>query len=143
MGGQQLFSGYQGRQDLTNRSHTIHEQYGVLYKTGDIGYYADDGDIIFHGQWVETDKINSVINELAQVKESSVAVIWEWLTAFVVYGHAKISDTRAFQHSKDDMTAAPESSGHPLAQFRTFYIAALTPSLPWFYYRDHASPSFT
>lgn len=53
-----------------------------------------------------------------------------------------LSDVRK-GYSKDDMNAAPESSGLPLPQFRTFYVAALTPSLPWSYYRDHASPSFT
>jgi amino acid adenylation domain-containing protein len=94
IGGRQLFTCYLGNQSLTDESHLIHENYGRLYKTGDIGFCNNRGEIVFcgrrdfqiklHGRRIELNHISSVISKVPSVQQSAVLKIEEQIVAFLV-----------------------------------------------------------
>lgn len=87
-------SGYQTRDDLTESAHVVHEKYGLLYKTGDVGFFHATRNIIFcgrrdsqtklYGHRLETEGMSSVFAEMAFIRASALAVIKDQLIAFVV-----------------------------------------------------------
>jgi aryl carrier-like protein len=116
IGGSHLFSGYQGREDLTKWAHVVDEKYGRLYKTGDVGFFDAAGNIIFcgrrdtqtklNGQRLEPEGIASIISEMAYIESSAVAVIKERLAAFLVYGTPggeTASTTSIVPYKREDM----------------------------------------
>ncbi|KAG9230477.1 hypothetical protein BJ875DRAFT_546147 [Amylocarpus encephaloides] len=117
IGGPHLFSGYQSREDLTARAQQNYQKYGLLYKTGDIGYLDAAGNIIFggrrdtqiklHGQRLEPEEISSIMSRISYVQGSAVVLVEGKLVAFVVYG---ASSSKSYQgtirlvaHNRKDM----------------------------------------
>ena len=135
IGGPHLFSGYQNRDDLTERAHSVHDKYGRLYKTGDIGFFEASGNIIFccrrdsqtklHGQRLETEGIFSVISEMTFVEASAVAVVKDRLIAFVVYGTSDIPTSatamaaRVVTHQRREVD---EIRSHVLARVPSAFV---------------------
>ena len=138
IGGPHLFSGYQSRDDLTERAHSLHEKYGRLYRTGDVGFFEVSGNIVFcgrrdsqtkvRGHRIETESVSSVISEMAFVKASAVAVIKDRLIAFVVHGTSDNPSSttplaaRVVAHQQRDMD---EIRNHVLARMPSAFVPSL------------------
>ncbi len=88
--GEGVAAGYQNNQELTNRMFLPDPfvQEGRMYRTGDMGTWDKDGNIIFlgrldrqvklQGKRIELDEIESVINKISGVGLSAVFVVGEF-----------------------------------------------------------------
>ena len=91
--GVQLARGYCGNAKETDKKFFIHPRTGErLYETGDMGKYAENGEIIFmgrrdnqikiHGKRIELGGINSVIGKMEGITRSAVLVMGQKIVAF-------------------------------------------------------------
>jgi len=100
IGGEALAIGYLNRPDLTAERFVEHEQFGRIYKTGDVGRWREDGEIEYLGRTdhqvklrgfrVELEEIEAVLSAQASVLEAAVTLIGtgesKQLAAFVGVG---------------------------------------------------------
>jgi non-ribosomal peptide synthetase component F len=82
LGGGQVFSGYQGRDDFTTAAFIHHAKYGELYKTGDMRFVNDvifcgrrDTQVKLHGHGLEPKEISCIIDEITSTEGNVFAVI--------------------------------------------------------------------
>ncbi|KAF2764184.1 peptide synthetase [Teratosphaeria nubilosa] len=92
-GGEQVFPGYLGRDDLNAAKLVAHPQYGTLYRTGDSGRILHDGTLLFAGRLDDQVKIRGNRVELGEI------------TA-VLLQDPNIVDSAALVDSKDSTTQA-------------------------------------
>ncbi|KAH9826478.1 Nonribosomal peptide synthetase [Teratosphaeria destructans] len=66
-GGEQVFRGYLGRDDLNSAKLVAHPQYGTLYRSGDSGRILHDGTLLIAGRLDEQVKIRGNRVELGEI----------------------------------------------------------------------------
>jgi len=84
-GGQQVFRGYQNMEDLTASKIINHEDYGRIYRSGDLGRMLPDGTILIEGriddqrklrgQRIELEEITSLLLRQSTVRDCYVQII--------------------------------------------------------------------
>ncbi|PPJ55288.1 hypothetical protein CBER1_04278 [Cercospora berteroae] len=84
-GGEQVFRGYVGRDDLNSTKILKHPQYGRLYRSGDMGRILPDGTLLISGRLddqvkirgnrVELGEINAVVSDHPEVSDCATIVI--------------------------------------------------------------------
>ncbi len=110
IGGSGLARGYLNRPQLT-QSKFIHHQSGkLLYKTGDLGRYLEDGSIEYIGRIdnqvkirgfrIELGEIEAVLSQHPQVKQAVVICSEELLVAYIVSNESVLADIRDFVAQK-------------------------------------------
>jgi len=67
LGGEQVFRGYLGREDLNADKLILHPSYGRLYRSGDLGRILDDGSLLITGRIDDQVKIRGNRVELGEV----------------------------------------------------------------------------
>ncbi|KAM3421179.1 hypothetical protein BST61_g1588 [Cercospora zeina] len=86
-GGEQVFRGYVGREDLNSTKIIEHQQYGRLYRSGDMGRILPDGTLLISGRLddqvkirgnrVELGEINALVSDHPQVSDCATILIGE------------------------------------------------------------------
>lgn len=84
-GGQQVFRGYQNMAELTASKIIDHEDYGRIYRSGDLGRLLPDGTILIEGriddqrklrgQRIELGEISSVLLRSTNVHDCSIQIV--------------------------------------------------------------------
>ncbi|KAK4902807.1 hypothetical protein LTR27_000746 [Elasticomyces elasticus] len=69
-GGEQVFRGYVGRQDLNAVKLLDHDTYGRLYRSGDVGRILHDGSILISGRVDDQVKIRGNRIELGEINNA-------------------------------------------------------------------------
>ncbi|GAM88067.1 nonribosomal peptide synthetase [Dothideomycetidae sp. 11243] len=68
--GQQVFPGYQNQPQLTTNKILVHPRYGRVYRSGDLGRLAWNGDILIEGRTDSQRKIRGQRIELSEITSS-------------------------------------------------------------------------
>lgn len=86
-GGEQVFRGYIGREDLNNTKIVDHPDYGRVYRSGDMGRILPDGTLLIAGRLddqvkirgnrVELGEINAVVSDHPGVADCTTLVFGE------------------------------------------------------------------
>lgn len=99
-GGEQVFRGYLGQEELTAERIVVHPQFGRLYKSGDVGRILSDGTLLIAGRLddqvkirgnrVELGEINSVLLQDSRIRDCTTIITGENFTeqslaSFVVF----------------------------------------------------------
>lgn len=116
LGGEQVFRGYLGREDLNAEKIILHPSYGRLYRSGDLGRILDDGSLLItgriddqvkiRGNRVELGEVNAVIlrdpnvENCASLVESQVGAE-QRLLAFVIPRHQEIDKINTVELADD------------------------------------------
>ncbi|KAH8172332.1 AMP-binding enzyme domain-containing protein [Sarocladium implicatum] len=66
-GGQQVARGYMNAPDLTTEKFIVHERYGRLYRSGDLGRMLPDGSLVIMGRLDNQVKVRGQRVELAEI----------------------------------------------------------------------------
>ncbi|KAK5169885.1 uncharacterized protein LTR77_005863 [Saxophila tyrrhenica] len=107
LGGEQVFRGYVGRDDLNAESIIDHPKYGRLYRSGDMGRLLPDGSLLscgrsddqvkVRGNRIELKEINALLMQHSQVRDCTTIVAGQSskeqsLATFVILEGAEASD---------------------------------------------------
>ncbi len=94
IGGAQLARGYRGDPVLTATRFLTHPDHGLLYRTGDLGAWLPNGELVFRGRAdgqvkirghrIEPAEIAAALNRLPEVVTSAVVALGGELIAYVV-----------------------------------------------------------
>ncbi|KAK5137564.1 hypothetical protein LTR08_008544 [Meristemomyces frigidus] len=66
-GGEQVFRGYLGREDLNSTKLIDHPQYGRIYRSGDVGRVLSDGSLLIRGRLDDQVKLRGNRIELGEI----------------------------------------------------------------------------
>ncbi|KAK4495598.1 hypothetical protein PRZ48_012866 [Zasmidium cellare] len=117
-GGEQVFRGYIGRDDLNSVKIINHPQYGRVYKSGDMGRILPDGTLLIAGRLddqvkirgnrVELGEINAIVSDHPEVLDCTTIVLGEGSTTQTLVTFFVPVSSR--QHSSSSLSVVDVSS---------------------------------
>ena len=111
IGGVGVAKGYWKNTQATNAQFIVHPEFGILYKTGDLGRFLPDGNIEFLGRIdfqvkiagyrVEISAVEKFLLDFPNIKQAVVLAVKEGikqkLVSYIIFNHDLETNTKSYQ----------------------------------------------